>query len=143
LVRLGDTLSLVHARLNPLLRLAGVVMCMHEAGTLLSGEVLSGLDVILESRRQRGAAWADARVFHTRIRRNIKLAECPSHQVSIFQYAPRSNGALDYAALAAEIFGVVETREHHADGLTPVVAAAPADGRKLAVAGQPPDDPGA
>ena len=45
------------------------------------------------------------RLFQTRIRRNIRLAECPSFGQSIFQYAPTSRGAEDYASLAAEIQG--------------------------------------
>src|SRR6185312_12046762 len=52
-----------------------------------------------------GSPWADAQVFRTRIRRNIRLAECPSFGQSIFQYAPSSRGAEDYASLAAEIQG--------------------------------------
>jgi chromosome partitioning protein len=49
--------------------------------------------------------WANARVFGTKIRRNIKLAECPSFGKSVFAYAPKSPGAADYAALAAEVLG--------------------------------------
>ena len=44
-------------------------------------------------------------MFKTRIRRNIRLAECPSFGQSIFQYAPSSRGAEDYASLAAEVQG--------------------------------------
>jgi hypothetical protein len=44
-------------------------------------------------------------VFQTRIRRNIKLAEASSFGQSVFEYAARSNGALDYADLTDEIFG--------------------------------------
>src|SRR5258708_16292212 len=51
------------------------------------------------------APWAKARLFNTRIRRNIKLAECPSFGRSIFAYAPHCNGAEDYAALAREVLG--------------------------------------
>ena len=47
--------------------------------------------------------WADARIFKTRVRRNVKLAECPSFGQSIFAYAPKSHGAEDYAALAEEV----------------------------------------
>ena len=49
--------------------------------------------------------WAKARIFSTRIRRNIKLAECPSFGKSIFAYAPSCHGAEDYAALAQEVLG--------------------------------------
>src|SRR5258708_29493657 len=51
------------------------------------------------------APWAKARIFGTRIRRNIKLAECPSFGKSIFAYAPHCNGAEDYATLAREVLG--------------------------------------
>ena len=34
---------------------------------------------------------------------NVRLAEAPSHGKSIFQYAPESAGAQDYAALAEEV----------------------------------------
>ncbi len=54
---------------------------------------------------ERKRLWADARLFETRIRRNIKLAESPSFGQSIFGYAPGCNGAADYAALAREVLG--------------------------------------
>lgn len=37
------------------------------------------------------------------IRKNVKLAEAPSHQMSIFEYAPHSRGALDYSRLAERV----------------------------------------
>ena len=46
-------------------------------------------------------------MFGTRVRRNVKLAECPSHGKSIFAYAPTCPGAADYAALADEVLGAV------------------------------------
>jgi chromosome partitioning protein len=48
-------------------------------------------------------AWQAGRLFSTRIRRTIRLAEAPSFGQSIFDYAPDSHGAEDYAALAAEV----------------------------------------
>jgi len=36
------------------------------------------------------------------IRRNVKLAESPSHGVSIFNYEPNCPGAKDYTAVAQE-----------------------------------------
>jgi chromosome partitioning protein len=38
------------------------------------------------------------------IRANVKLAEAPSHQMSIYEYAPRSSGAIDYARLVERVF---------------------------------------
>ena len=49
------------------------------------------------------APWADAKIFDSRIRRNIKLAEAPSFGQSIFRYAAKCPGAQDYAALAREV----------------------------------------
>ena len=42
-------------------------------------------------------------VYHTVIRENIRLAECPSFGQPITQYDPKSAGAADYRALAQEI----------------------------------------
>ncbi len=57
------------------------------------------------SRRAQGrpSPWSEARIFQTRIRRNVRLAEAPSFGQSIFQYAPASNGAEDYRLLAEEL----------------------------------------
>ncbi len=39
------------------------------------------------------------------IRANVKLSEAPSHQKSIYEYAPRSFGAIDYAHLVERVVG--------------------------------------
>lgn len=39
------------------------------------------------------------------IRYNVRLSEAPAHGQHIFEYAPRSNGAQDYLALARRIVG--------------------------------------
>lgn len=101
--RLLETVGLVQQRLNPRLRVAGFVVCMHEAGTKLAVEVIADLDRFVAEARARQTPWSAARVFATRIRRNIKLAECPSFGQSIFKYAPKSHGAEDYLALAEEV----------------------------------------
>jgi chromosome partitioning protein len=80
---------------------------MYESNTRLAQEVVRDLQEYLDKSRVGNAPWAKARIFATRIRRNIKLAECPSFGKSIFAYAPHCNGAADYAALAREILGEV------------------------------------
>jgi chromosome partitioning protein len=55
------------------------------------------------------APWANAVIFETRIRRNIKLAEAPSFGQSIFDYAPKCPGAQDYGALASEVVSTAST----------------------------------
>src|SRR5712671_2691006 len=76
--KLLETTTLVARRLNPHLRVSGVILCLYESNVRLTHEVLRDLEAYLE--RSRGAAvpWDKARVFSTRIRRNIKLAESPS-----------------------------------------------------------------
>lgn len=105
LSKLLETIHLVSKRINRDLKVGGVVLCLYDAGTRLGGEVIEDLDRYFASRRNVIAPWSDAKVFRTRIRRNIRLAECPSFGQSIFQYAPTSRGAEDYASLAAEVLG--------------------------------------
>ncbi len=105
LSKLLETTSLVARRINPKLAVTGVVVCLYDAGTKLAQEVVSDLSEFLEKCRGANVPWANARVFETRIRRNIKLAECPSFGKSVFVYAPKSPGAADYAALAEEVLG--------------------------------------
>lgn len=108
LSKLLDTIDLVSRRLNPRLKLSGVVMCMFETGTRLAVEVSQDVDVFLAHCRQGKAPWSEAKAFQTRIRRNIRLAEAPSFGQTILQYAPASNGADDYRRLAREILGEME-----------------------------------
>jgi chromosome partitioning protein len=95
-------MDLVAERVNPRLRLLGVVLCMFESATRLANEVARDVEEFF-SATHTSPVWSGARVFKTRIRRNIRLAEAPSFGQSIFDYAPDSHGAEDYAALAAEL----------------------------------------
>ncbi len=105
LSKLLETIQLVSRRVNRDLKVGGVVLCLYDSGTRLGGEVIDDLGQYFDGRRHANSPWADARLFKTRIRRNIRLAECPSFGQSIFQYAPTSRGAEDYASLAAEVLG--------------------------------------
>lgn len=108
--KLFETVTLVRQRINPLLKVSGVVLCMHESTTRLAGEVVADLTGFLNKVRDSQTAWSGARLFKTPIRRNIKLAEASSFGQTIFDYAPRSNGAADYENLAHEVLGE-ETRD--------------------------------
>jgi chromosome partitioning protein len=106
--KLLETTALVARRINPGLSVTGVVLCLCDAGTRLAQEVIGDLRKFLDKNRGSAVPWADARVFETRIRRNIKLAECASFGQSVLAYSPTCNGALDYLELAREILGVSE-----------------------------------
>ena len=112
--KLLETIELVRRRLNPRLRLGGVVLCMFEAATRLAAEVSRDVEVFLGQSRGGRTPWADAQVFETRIRRNIRLAEAPSFGQSIFGYAADSHGAEDYRRLAVEVLGMAIAEEEPA-----------------------------
>jgi chromosome partitioning protein len=106
LSKLLQTIDVVSRQLNPGLKLTGVVLCMYEAATRLANEVGQNVVEYFESQRRLATPWSEARVFQTRIRRNIRLAEAPSFGQSIFDYAPGSNGAEDYRALGEELLQI-------------------------------------
>jgi chromosome partitioning protein len=90
--KLVEVVERVRRRLNANLRITGILPTLARTGTLLAREVMEEVD------RHFGD-----RVFRSRIRSNVKLAEAPSHGKSIFAYAPGCAGAQDYAALAEEV----------------------------------------
>jgi chromosome partitioning protein len=100
--KLLETVGLVRRRINPGLVVSGVILCMYESNTRLAGEVQADLEEFLAQSRGQDVPWSGARVFRAVVRRNIKLAECPSHGRTIFDYDPASRGAEDYNALADE-----------------------------------------
>ena len=90
---LVDTVERVRAKLNPGLRITGVIPCQFNARRALTREVLADLEKNLPGK-----------VFQSRIRVNVRLAEAPSHGMSVHDYAPDSNGAKDYLSLAREVY---------------------------------------
>ena len=46
------------------------------------------------------------KLFRTKIRTNVRLAEAPSHGKTVFDYAPDSNGSRDYRSLSREVVGL-------------------------------------
>ncbi|UCE58332.1 MAG: AAA family ATPase [Phycisphaerales bacterium] len=127
--KLLDTVTLVRQRINANLRVSGFVLCMHEQNTRLAGEVVADLTQFLEASRSDSVPWARACIYNSPIRRNIKLAEASSFGQTVFDYAPTSNGAIDYSALASEVFGIrkiVSSNILDSPRVTPRVPPAPA-----------------
>jgi len=92
LSKLLGVIELVKQRLNPELELTGVLAALYDSRLRLAREVLG------ELRR-----FFPEQTFQTTIAANVRLAESPSHGKTIFDYAPESRGAQDYAALAEEV----------------------------------------
>jgi len=102
LSKLLETTALVTRRLNRRLKVSGILLCLYETGTRLAADVTDDLMRFLQASDPQ-SPWSKARVFNSRIRRNIKLAEAPSFGQSIFEYAPGSSGAIDYHSLVSEV----------------------------------------
>jgi len=121
--QLMSTIGLVRQRLNPELRVKGVILTMFDGRTTLS------TDVTEEVRRHFGD-----QVLPTVVPRSVRLAEAPSYGRPIPLYSPASRGAEAYRLLAGELL----TR----DGITtPIPAAGPratGGGTSSAPAAQPP-----
>ncbi|MCH2113527.1 MAG: AAA family ATPase [Pirellulales bacterium] len=106
LSKLLQTIDLVATRLNDRLRLAGVVLCLYDSGTRLAAEVAADVEEFFRESQRSQSAWQDVHLFETRIRRNIRLAEAPSFEQSIFDYSAQSAGAEDYFGLATELISL-------------------------------------
>ena len=102
LSKLLETTALISRRLNRDLKVTGIVLCLFETGTRLASDVTDDLRMFLD-RSDGDTPWANAVIFESRIRRNIKLAEAPGFGQSIFDYAPKCPGSQDYGSLAAEV----------------------------------------
>ncbi|HIF98810.1 MAG TPA: ParA family protein [Myxococcales bacterium] len=92
LARLLETTELVRGSLNPELALEGIVLTMVDLRNNLSRQVEA------EVREHFGE-----RVFQTRIPRNVRLSEAPSHGLPILLYDIHSRGAVAYLQLTEEL----------------------------------------
>lgn len=92
LTQLMHTINLVKKRLNPKLRIEGVVFTMFDARTNLSLQVVEN---VKENLKQN--------IYKTIIPRNVRLAEAPSHGLPINLYDSKSAGAEGYRQLAYEV----------------------------------------
>ena len=105
LSKLLSTTALVRRRLNRSLKVTGIVLCLYESGTRLASDVVDDLNDFL-GRSDPDAPWATARIFNSKIRRNIKLAEAPGYGQSIFEYSAKCAGAEDYGTLVDEVLAM-------------------------------------
>lgn len=81
----------VKSRLNPGVNIFGILLTRWES-TRLSTQIEEGLREEL-----------DDKVFNTKIRKNVTIAEAPLESQNIMEYAPKSNGAADYMAFVDEL----------------------------------------
>ena len=91
-----ETIEKIKARPNPNLQLLGVVITMHDKRTTLARDI----------HEQIGQVFGE-RLFNTIITKSIRLEESPAYKESIFTFAPRSSGAMEYYSLSEEILSRV------------------------------------
>ena len=87
-----ETIEFVRQTFNPNLNLLGVFLTMYDIRTNLSAQV-----------EQEAMEYFNELMFRTRVPRNIRLAECPSHGLPISLYSPGSPGAKAYHSIAEEL----------------------------------------
>ena len=92
LAALLDTVERVKERLNPGLRIAGLLRTMFDRRNRLANQVSAQL-----------VKYFGERVYMTVVPRNVRLAEAPSHGLPALAYDRTSKGARAYVALASEI----------------------------------------
>ena len=102
LTQLLRTVELVQKRLNPFLKLDGILFTMFDGRANLSMQVVDEVKKHMAKN-----------VFSTIIPRNVRLSEAPSHGLPAALYDPKSKGAEAYQALAREIAGVQCNMDKH------------------------------
>ncbi len=92
LTKIIEVKDKVRKRLNRKLEITGVFVTQYDRRKILHRDVLDTINTYFQDK-----------VFDTKIRDNIALAEAPSMGQDIFRYNPKSYGAEDYMKLCKEI----------------------------------------
>ena len=101
---LVGTINKINQRLNPRLKIEGILRTMFDPRMSLTKDVSDHL-----------VDYFGERVYRTVIPRNVRLAEAPSHGMPALQYDKNSRGALAYLALAGELIRRTEQERTGAD----------------------------
>ena len=92
LAKLLHTIDIVKERLNPDLKICGIVACRVDRRTT------HALEVVERLKDRFGDVF-----INVPVRENVRLRECPSFEQPITEYDTRSAGAEDYRAIAKAI----------------------------------------
>lgn len=92
LTKLLNTIRIVQSRFNPGLEMEGILLTMYDARTRLSKQVVEEVRNHFQQL-----------VFNTLIYNNTKVAEAPSHGISILEHDINSIGSINYLNLAKEV----------------------------------------
>ncbi|MFV0180296.1 AAA family ATPase [Empedobacter falsenii] len=92
LAKLIEVIEKIQKRLNKDLKLGGVIVTQYDNRKVLNRDVVTTIQKHLNEK-----------VFETKVRDNVALAEAPTQGKDIFRYNPKSNGAEDYLEISKEI----------------------------------------
>lgn len=91
LTKIIEVVKKVKRRINKSLEITGVIITLYDKRKILHRDIEETIKTYFEDK-----------VFDTKIRQNIALAEAPMQGKDIFRYSPNSNGAIDYDDLCNE-----------------------------------------
>jgi chromosome partitioning protein len=92
-----ETYERIRARPNPGLKVLGVVITLFDKRTNISRDTHGQIRTVF------GEV-----LFKTKISKNVRLEESPAYKETIFTFAPKSPGAVEYKKLAGEVIQRVE-----------------------------------
>lgn len=101
LTQILKTVEDVQERYNAELDIVGVLPTLVDKRKKLTAEVLDHVKEVF-----------DVYIFSTHIRTNVKAAEAPSFGVSVIEYAPESNSAIDYIEATKELVNQLYDNEY-------------------------------
>ncbi len=93
--KLVEVIDKIQKRLNKELEIGGVFITQYDQRKVLNRDVVATIE-----------GYFKEKLFKTKLRDNIALAEAPTQGVDIFRYQPKSNGAEDYLKLCREILKI-------------------------------------
>ncbi len=91
LTKILEVISKVQRRLNPDVQITGVIITLYDKRKILHRDIEETIKTYFQDK-----------VYNSKIRENISLAEAPAQGTDIFNYSSGSKGAEDYHALAVE-----------------------------------------
>ena len=98
--QIRETIDTVRRCYNSRLRVLGIVLNKFNLRLILNRDVLDMAEQIAQQ--------LDTRVFHSRIRSGVAVAEAPAYGESVLSYAPDSKVARDFRLLINEIARMYE-----------------------------------
>ena len=94
LSQLVNTIKIVKANYNPAMEIEGILFTMFDGRLNVANDVVSEVEKYFENK-----------VFKTKIPRNVRISEAPSHGKPVMYYDKSSKGAEAYELLGHEILG--------------------------------------